>query len=119
MKLWMERAQDITTFRWPAWLNATALLIAGFIGVAALSLQARPGAEIVAVAFPPWWSTQQVFAAAASAGAAIVRTTALSSILVVQPDRRDGLARLQRSGVWFTIDPQAIAACLQTSKQGS
>jgi hypothetical protein len=107
----MERAQDITTSRWPAWANATGLLIASFIGVAALSLQVRPGAEIVAVAFPPWWSAAQVFAAVASADAAIVRTTAIPSVLVVQPDSTQGLTRLRQSGVWLAIDPQAIAAC--------
>ena len=108
----MERSQPDTIDRWPAWLNATGLLIASFVGMAALSLQARPGAEIVAVAFPPWWSAQRIFTAAASANAAIVRTTAIPSIVVVQPDRRDGLARLHESGAWLAIDPQAIAACL-------
>jgi hypothetical protein len=108
----MERVQDITTSRWPVWVNATGLLIASFIGVAALSLQVRPGAEIVAVAFPPWWGAQQVFTAAASANAAIVRITAIPSILVVQPDRSNGLQRLQEAGAWLTLDPQAIAACL-------
>src|SRR6202166_548077 len=108
----MERSQPVTTSRWPAWVNATGLLIASFVGVATLSLQARPGAEIVAVAFPPWWSAQRIFAAAASANAAIVRTTTIPSILVVQPDSHDGLTRLRESGVWLTIDPQAIAACL-------
>jgi hypothetical protein len=107
----MERAQNITTSRWPTWFNATGLLIASFIGIAALSLQVRPGAEVVAVAFPPWWSTQEIFAAAASANAAIVRMTAIPSILVVQPDSHAGLARLRQSGVWFSIDPRAIAAC--------
>lgn len=80
--------------------------------MAALSLQVRPGAEIVAVAFPPWWSAQRIFTAAAAADAVIVRITAIPSILVVQPDRSDGLARLRESGAWFAIDPQAIAACL-------
>jgi hypothetical protein len=107
----MERAQDIRTSRWPAWANATGLLIASFIGVAALSLQVRPGAEIVAVAFPPWWSASDVFAAVASAEAAIVRTTAIASVLVVRPDSTDGLTRLRQSGVWLALDPQAIAAC--------
>ena len=65
----------------------------------------------MAVAFPPWWSTQEVFAAAVSADAAIVRITAIPSILVVQPDSRDGLMRLREAGVWLTIDPRAIAAC--------
>jgi len=108
----MERTQDNSTHRWPAWFNATALLIASVVGLAALAMQVRPGAEIVAVAFPTWWSTQQIFTAAASANAAIVRMTAISSLLVVQPDRHDGLTRLRQSGVWLAIDPQAIAACL-------
>src|ERR1700722_19811873 len=107
----MERVQDITASRWPVWVNATGLLIASFVGVAALSLQVRPGAEIVAVAFPPWWGAQQVFTAAASANAAIVRMTAIPSILVVQPDRSNGWMRLRQSGAWFAIDPQAIDAC--------
>ncbi len=108
----MEHSPSLPISRWPTWLNATGLLIASFVGVAALSLQVRPGTEVVAVAFPPWWSAQQVFAAAASADAAIVRTTAIPSILVVQPDGHDGLARLRESGAWLAIDPQAIAACL-------
>jgi len=97
--------------RWPAWLNAAALLIATFIAIAALSLRIHPGAEVVAVAFPPWWSAQQVFLAAASANAAIVRMTAVPAILVVRPDDRDGLTRLRDAGVWLAMDPQAIAAC--------
>jgi hypothetical protein len=108
----MEHSSSHTASRWSPWVGATGLLIASFVAVAALSLQVRPGAEIVAVAFPPWWSAQRIFTAAASANAAIVRITAIPSILVVQPDRSDGLARLRESGVWLTIDPQAIAACL-------
>jgi hypothetical protein len=108
----MERAQNITPSRWPTWFNAVGLLIASFLAIATLSLQVRPGAEIVAVAFPPWWSTQEIFAAAVSANAAIVRITAIPSLLVVQPDSHDGLTRLRQSGAWFTIDPRAIAACI-------
>jgi hypothetical protein len=108
----MERGSSISSLRWPAWLNATALLLASFVVIAALSLQVRPGTEIVAVAFPPWWSTEQAFRAAASADAAIVRMTAVPSLLVVRPDRHDGLTRLRRGGVWLAMDPQAIAACL-------
>ena len=108
----MKRATNITTSRWPAWVNASGLLLVSFVGVAALSFQPRPGAEVVAVAFPPWWGTPQVFAAAASANATIVRITAIRSILVVAPDRDDGLARLHEAGAWFTLDPQTIAACL-------
>jgi hypothetical protein len=107
----MERASTIPTPKWPAWLNATALLIAGFVAVAVLSLQVRPGTEIVAVAFPPWWSTEQAFQAAASADAAIVRMTAIPSLLVVRPDQHDGLTRLRKAGAWLTMDPRAIAAC--------
>ncbi len=92
----MERANTISTLRWPAWLNAAALLIASFTAITALSLQVRPGAEVVAVAFPPWWNSQRAFLAAASADAAI---------------RHDGLARLRAAGVWLMVDPQAITAC--------
>jgi hypothetical protein len=99
------------TRRWPASLNAMLLLAASFIGIAALSFQARPGAEIVAVAFPVWWDSHEAFSAAASANAAIIRVTAIPSLLVVRPDGREGLSRLQAAGAWFTIDPQAIAAC--------
>jgi hypothetical protein len=108
----MEPGRIIQTRRWPAWLNAAVLLVASWIAIAALSLQVRPGAEAVAVVFPPWWSAQQVFAAAASANAAIIRMTAIPSLLVVRPDDQDGLTRLRGAGVWLTMDPQAIAACL-------
>jgi hypothetical protein len=89
-----------------------ALLVASFVAITALSLQVRPGSEIVAVAFPPWWSGPQTMLAAASADAAIVRTTAIPSLLVVRPENTDGLARLREAGAWFAIDPQAVAACL-------
>ena len=103
---------DITiSRRWPAWLNATLLLAVSFIGVAGLSFQARPDTEIVAVAFPVWWDSQQAVSAAASANAAIVRVTAVPSLLVVRPDGHEGLSRLHAAGAWFTVDPQAIAAC--------
>ena len=108
----MDRGKTISASRWPAWLNAAALLVASWVAITALSMQVRPGAEIVAVVFPPWWSAQEVFLAAASANAAIVRMTALPSLLVVRPDDHDGLARLRQAGVWLTMDPQAIAACL-------
>lgn len=107
----MEHEKSIAAPRWPAWLGAAALLVASFIAIAALSLQVRPGAAAVAVAFPPWWSAHQVFLAAASANAAIVRMTAVPAILVVRPDDRDGLIRLREAGAWLAMDPQAIAAC--------
>jgi hypothetical protein len=108
----MERDPTISTPKWASWLNATALLIASFVAIAALSLRVRPGTEVVAVAFPPWWSTEQAFRAAASADAAIVRMTAVPSLLVVRPDQHEGLTRLRNAGVWLAMDPQAIAACL-------
>ncbi len=115
----MERIQNAMPSRWPAWFNAIGLLIASFFAMAALSLQVRPGAEVVAVAFPPWWSTAEIFAAAVSANAAIVRITAIPSVLVVQPDSDGGLARLREAGVWLTVDPRAIAACLTKQPQGT
>jgi hypothetical protein len=114
----MERATPRTTSRWPAWLNASALLLASAIAVAALSLQIRPDTEVVAVAFPPWWSTQQVFEAAASADAAIVRTTAIPAMLVVRPDNHDGMTRLRKAGAWLMVDPQAVAACFNNTDRG-
>src|SRR3954470_19149680 len=106
----MGRAQHVTESGWPSWLNATALLLASFIAIAALSLQARPGAEIVAVAFPPWWTARQIFEATAAADAAVVRTTALTTLLVVRPHDREGLNRLRLAGAWLTLDPRAVAA---------
>jgi hypothetical protein len=111
----MGRIQNTTTSNWPAWLGATALLLVSVGAVAALSLQVRPGAEVVAVAFPPWWSSRQIFEAVASAHAAIVRTTAVTAILVVRPDDHEGLPRLRQAGAWLTIDPQAIAGCFNTA----
>lgn len=105
-------AGTIKTPRWPAWLNAAALLVLSWIVIASISLQVRAGAEIVAVAFPPWWGSQGAISAAASADAAIVRTTAIPTLLVVRPLKHDGLARLRRAGAWFAMDPQAIDACL-------
>ncbi|WP_366526262.1 hypothetical protein [Bradyrhizobium sp.] len=104
--------RQIPTRRWAAWSNAAVLLVAGWVALAFLSLQVRPGATVVAVAFPPWWSTPQVFAAAASARAAIVRATALPTLLVVRPDDHDGLAQLHEAGAWLVMDAQAISACL-------
>jgi hypothetical protein len=108
----MDFARDSITHRWPTWLNAAGLLLASVIAVAAFAFHVRAGAEIVAVAFPPWWSSQQVFAAVASADAAVVRTTGISTLLVVRPDNYDGLERLRNAGVWLALDPQAVAACL-------
>jgi hypothetical protein len=108
----MALGKIISTSRWRDWLNAGGLLAASWLVITALSLQARPGAEIVAVAFPPWWGAQQAVVAAASAGAAIVRMTAFPSLLVVRPGGQDGLTRLREAGAWLAMDPQAVAACL-------
>jgi len=107
----MHSADNIAKTRWPTLLNAAVLLFASFIGMAALSLRAKADIDIVAVVFPPWWDTRQVFLAASSANAAIVRSTSIPSILVVQPNGHDGLARLRDAGVWLVLDPKAIAAC--------
>ncbi|SDT36934.1 hypothetical protein [Bradyrhizobium canariense] len=107
----MERATITRASRWPAWLNATALLLASAVAVASLSFKVRPGAEVVAVAFPPWWTSQHIFEAAASANAEIVRTTGITAVLVVKPSANQGISRLRDAGAWLTIDPQAIAAC--------
>ena len=114
----MERATTKASSRWPTWLNAAVLLVISAIAVAALSLQVRPDSEIVAVAFPPWWSTQHVFEAAASANAAIVRMTAIPAVLVVRPNNDEGMARLRKAGAWLTVDPQAIAACFNRPDKG-
>jgi hypothetical protein len=98
--------------RWPAWANAAILLFSSWFFIAALTLQARPDTEVVAVVFPPWWSASQAMMAAASANAAFVRPTAIPAILVVRPDSEAGLSRLRHAGAWFSIDPRAIAACL-------
>ena len=108
----MEGTTTIPSRRWPAWANAAALLVAGWIALAILTLQVRPGATIVAVVFPPWWGTQQVFQAAGSAQAAIVGATALPTLLVVRPDDHDGLRRLYGAGAWFVMDAQAVSACI-------
>jgi hypothetical protein len=107
----MEGETTIPIRRWAAWSNAAALLAAGWIAIAILTLQVRPGAAVVAVAFPPWWSTQRAFEAAGAAKAAIVRATALPTLLVVRPDDHDGLARLHDAGAWLVMDAQAISAC--------
>jgi hypothetical protein len=86
-------------------------LLASVVAVASLSFKVRPGAEVVAVAFPPWWTSQQIFEATASADAEIVRTTGIAAVLVVRPNDHEGLTRLRHAGAWLTLDPQVIAAC--------
>ena len=98
--------------RWPAWLNASVLLLSSWIFVAALSFQIRADTDVVAVIFPPWWNEQQALNAAASANAAFVRTTAIPAILVVRLDQNGGLTRLREAGALFAVDPRAVAACL-------
>ena len=93
-------------------MNAAALLLTSWILIAALSFQARPGAEVIAVVFPPLWNSQQVFSAVAASDAAIVRTSALASIVVVRPSDHEGELKLRRAGAWLALDPQAVAACL-------
>lgn len=110
----MESGRIIEGARWSVWLGPSALLAASWIVIAAMSMQPPAGAEVLAVAFPPWWSMQRTFVAAASADAGIVRMTAIPGLLVVRPAENDGLARLREAGAWLTIDPQAISACSRT-----
>ncbi|MHC2255483.1 hypothetical protein ACVILK_005175 [Bradyrhizobium embrapense] len=109
----MEPGEIIPARRRPAWPGAAALLIASWIAIVMLSLQVRAGAEVVAVAFPPWWRAERALAAAASANASIVRMTAIPALLVVRPDRDGGLSRLYAAGALLTMDPQAIAGCFR------
>jgi hypothetical protein len=111
----MEPGEINRKRQWPPWLNAALLMFANWAAVTALSLQVRSDAEVVAVAFPPWWNTRQVFLAAASANASIVRMTAVPALLVVRPDGNDGLTRLRNAGALLMIDPQAVAACFSTN----
>jgi hypothetical protein len=99
--------------RWPSWLNPAALLLGSVIAIAALSFQARPEADVVAIVFPPWWTEREALLAIAAAQADIVRTTAMPAVVVVRPYGGEGLARLRAAGGWFAIDPQAVAACLR------
>jgi hypothetical protein len=108
----MGQGNSTKASRRTAWLGAAALLFSSWIAIAAFSFQVRNDAEVVAVAFPLWWSTQQAFQAAASANAKIVRVTAIPAVLVVRPDEQAGLTRLREAGVWLAMDPRAVAACL-------
>jgi hypothetical protein len=108
----MGHANSNKALRRPAWPAAVALLFSSWVAIAALSLRVGSDAEVVAVVFPPWWSTQQAFQAAASANATIVRVTAIPAVLVVRPDDQAGLARLRQAGAWLAMDARAVAACL-------
>jgi hypothetical protein len=112
----MEPERQPAQSRWPQWLFPTALLLVSWLWVAALVMQTRPGDDVVAVIFPPWWTADRSFAAVASAGAAIVRAGGISTILVVQPGGPDGLERLRGAGAWFAIDPKAVDACFETGR---
>jgi hypothetical protein len=98
-----------------AWLQAGSLLLVSSVVIAALSMQARSGADTVAAIFPPWWSAQQAMLATAAAGASVVRTGAIPAIMIVQPAQNGGLAKLRAAGAWFALDPQAVAACFSNS----
>ena len=98
-----------------AWLQAGLVLLVSSVVIASLSLQARAGMDTVAAIFPPWWSSQQAMEAAAAADASVIRTGMIPAIMVVQPARDGGLTKLHAAGAWFTVDPQAVAACLSNS----
>lgn len=97
--------------RLPIWLNASGLLLASWIAIAALTLRLPAGAEVAAVVFPPWWSAQQAMTASASANATVIRTGVVPAILIVQLAGPDGLQRLRDAGAWLALDPQAIGGC--------
>lgn len=103
-----------------AWLKAGALLAASAVGIAALASQVHPGAEAVAVIFPPWWDARQAIVATAAAGALVIRTGAIPAIMIVQPARDDGMERLRDAGAWLALDPRAVAACFSkpTTSEG-
>ena len=96
-------------------MKASVFLIFSTFMVATLATHVRSDAEAVAAVFPPWWSAERTIIAAAAAEASVIRTGALSTIVVVQPARENGLAKLRTAGAWLTIDPQAIAACFPAS----
>jgi hypothetical protein len=83
----MGHENSIIASRWPAWLNAAALLVATWIAIVGLSFQISLSAEIVS-------------------------KTSIPAVLVVRPDDRAGLARLREAGAWLAMDPRAIAGCL-------
>lgn len=114
----MDSGRNIQVGRRSVWFGPSALLAGSWIVMAAISIQPREDAEVLAVAFPPWWSTQRALLAAASAKADIVRMTAIPALLVIRPANDDGLARLREAGAWLAIDPQAISACLETDALG-
>lgn len=95
------------------WLIPAGLLFLSAVGVAAMKMPAPRQAEMVAAVFPPWWTTQEVYGALTAAQAELVRTTAISSVVVVRPAKPHGRSRLSHLGAWFFADPQKIAACLQ------
>lgn len=108
----MEPERQPVRSRWPQWLCPIALLLVSWVWVAALVVQVQPDGDVVAVVFPPWWGADRSLAAVASAGAAIMRAGGLSSVIIVQPAAAEGLRRLREAGVWLTIDPKAVGACL-------
>ncbi len=108
----MEHARQIESFRWPHWLCPVALLLVSWLWITAVTLRVGPGDNVVAVVFPPWWTTERSFAAAASAEASIVRVGGFSPVLVVQPAAVNGLERLYRAGAWLLVNPTGVGACL-------
>jgi hypothetical protein len=107
----MEPERQPARIRPPHWPFPTALLLLSWVWVAALVVQPRPGEDVVAAIFPPWWNADRSLAAVAAAKAAIVRAGGIPSILVVQAPGPDGLQRLRDAGAWFAVDPKAVGAC--------
>jgi hypothetical protein len=107
----MQLRQQPARSSWPQWLPPIALLLISWMWIAALVMQSRPGDDVVAVIFPPWWNADRALSAVATAGAGIVRLGGIPSIIVVRPTGADGVKRLQDAGAWFAVDPKAVGAC--------
>ncbi len=93
-----------------AWLPA-ALLFAISVAMSGW-LALRPAAGQPALAwFPPALSADRAVDAAAHAGALIIDRGPIPTSLVVQPDARDGIARLRAAGAWLVVNARFIGGC--------
>jgi len=99
-------------------LALAALTSASFVALAAVSLAPRDAAAAgdaatgVGVVYAPWVSGEEALSRAVSAGARFVRFGGVSFVVVVAPESADYAARAKAGGALFTVDPQALAACL-------
>jgi len=92
-------------------LAVAALAAASLVALAAIGFAPRAGAA-VGVVYAPWTSAPDALARAVAAGARFVRFGAAPFIVVVMPEAADYAAQARAGGALFTLDPQALAACL-------